>query len=138
MTEQKKHTKGLSRALGVVLLFVGIGGLSGGTQLVMDPSGAAIGFEPQVLKDSPFSDFLIPGLFILIVNGLLSCILGIAAIRQHKRTGEIGIFFGVWLVSYMIAQAWWIGFTAFIQYLFLAVGLVVLALGTMVHARTRQ
>jgi hypothetical protein len=59
-------------------------------------------------------------------------------IRQHRRSGEIGIVFGAWLISYMLAQAWWIGLTVFIQYLFLGVGFVVLILGIVLYFATRR
>jgi hypothetical protein len=128
-----KMRKPTTIALGILLLFVGIGGLIGGVPLVLDPSGRSMGLDLQVLAESPFSTYLVPGLVVLIINGLVPCVLGIAAMRQHRRSGEIGIAFGVWLVGYMIAQVWWIGLIAGIQYLFFVIGFIVLILGAIIR-----
>lgn len=124
-------------ALGILLLFVGIGGLIGGVPLVLDPSGRSMGLDLQVLAESPFSTYLVPGLVVLIINGLVPCVLGIVAMRQHRRSGEIGIAFGVWLVGYMIMQVWWIGLIAGIQYLFFIIGFIVLILGAIIRKTNR-
>jgi hypothetical protein len=137
MQKAKKNRKWISRVLGGVLLFVGIGGIVGGLPLVLDPSGASVGFDLPVLAKSPFSNYLIPGLVVLIINGLLPGALGIAVIRQHRRAGEIGIVFGMWLIGYMIAQVWWIGLSGEIQYLFFIIGLIVLGLGVRVRGYRR-
>jgi hypothetical protein len=132
-----KMRKPTTIALGILLLFVGIGGLIGGVPLVLDPSGRSMGLDLQVLAESPFSTYLVPGLVVLIINGLVPCVLGIAAMRQHRRSGEIGIAFGVWLVGYMIAQVWWIGLIAGIQYLFFIIGFIVLILGAIIRKTNR-
>jgi hypothetical protein len=133
MHQDEKQKKPTAIALGIVFLFVGIGGIAGGVPLVMDPSGAGLGLDLQVLAESPFSTYLIPGLVVLIINGLVPCVLGIAAIRQHRRSGELGIAYGMWLVVYMVAQVWWIGLIAGIQYLFFVIGFVILILGVLVR-----
>jgi hypothetical protein len=133
MQKAEKNPKWKTSALGGVLLFVGIGGLAGGVPMVLDPSGAGLGMKLAVLAGSPFSSYLIPGLVVLIINGLLPCVLGIAAIRSHRRSGDMGIGYGIWLIGYMGAQVWWIGLIAGIQYLFLAIGFITLFLGVLVR-----
>ena len=137
MDKNNKNRKWTFRVLGGVLLFVGIGGIAGGVPLVLDPSGASLGMDLAVLTNSPFSTYLVPGFVVLIVNGLLPCVLAIAAFRQHRRTAEIGIVFGLWLIGYMIAQIWWIGLIAGIQYLFSIVGIVTLFLGILGRRQIR-
>ncbi len=135
--KDKKNRKWIFRVLAGVLIFVGIGGIAGGVPMVLDPTGASLGMDLAVLANSPFSTYLVPGFVILIVNGLLPCVLAIAAFRQHRRTGEMGIVFGGWLIGYMVAQMRWIGLIAGIQYLFFIVGLVTLFLGILVRRQIR-
>ncbi len=137
MQKDRKNQKWKARVLGGVLLFVGVGGLAGGVPLLLDPSGASLGMELTVLAGSPFSSYLIPGLVVLVINGLLPCVLGFAAIRQHRRSGDMGIGYGIWLIGYMVAQVWWIGLIAGIQYLFLAMGFITLSLGVLVRKQMR-
>ena len=55
-----------------LLITLGLGGLYGGGLLVLDPSGQRLGMPIVFLENSPFKDFLIPGLLLLVFVGLLS------------------------------------------------------------------
>lgn len=55
----------------VLLLVQGIGGLAGGLSLVLKPDGSIMKMPVSYLDGSPFSDFLIPGLVLLLVLGVL-------------------------------------------------------------------
>jgi hypothetical protein len=64
-----------SRPLGVTMLFVliafqGLSGILGGAFLVLDPSGDLLQMPVSMLANSPFRDFFIPGLILLIVLGI--------------------------------------------------------------------
>ena len=48
--------------------FVGIGALFGGGGAVLNPNNP-MGISVDVLKNSPFSNFLIPGIILLVVIG---------------------------------------------------------------------
>jgi hypothetical protein len=61
--------------LSLVLVFLSLGALGGGFVLVSDPTGAAMGLPQEWLAGSPFPDYLIPGLFLLIVIGIGSAVL---------------------------------------------------------------
>lgn len=54
-----------------LLIFTGFGGLYGGYSLIKEPDGSLMGMDPGMLLNSPFSTFLIPGIILVIFNGLL-------------------------------------------------------------------
>ncbi len=56
--------------LAVLLAFLGLGAIGGGAFLVIDPTGASMQWSLEALKNSPFQNFLIPGLLLLIVFGI--------------------------------------------------------------------
>jgi menaquinone-dependent protoporphyrinogen oxidase len=59
-----------SRALPLGLCLVaGISALLGGAGLVMRPDGSGMGMPLEMLQHSPFHDFLVPGLLLLVVIG---------------------------------------------------------------------
>ena len=65
----------MSRPFGVYVLMIfvllqGLSGLAGGAGLVLDPTGESLQIPLNWLDDSPFNNFLIPGLILLIVLGL--------------------------------------------------------------------
>ena len=56
-------------ALMGLLLFQGLSGLVGGAGLVSDPTGGSLHIPIDWLAGSPFNDYLIPGLFLLLILG---------------------------------------------------------------------
>jgi hypothetical protein len=56
----------------ILLLFNGLGAFYGGIMLIADPSGAKLKMPLSLLEHSPFSNFLIPGIVLVIVNGIFS------------------------------------------------------------------
>ena len=71
MDTSGKEGKRLSKALGILQLFIGLGAVAGGLGLVLEPDGSNLGMPLSMLEHSPFSDFLIPGLVLLLVNGFI-------------------------------------------------------------------
>lgn len=59
----------------VLLGFLGIGALGGGGVLILSPSGKWMGMPLSLLEHSPFPDFLIPGILLFVVLGLLPVLL---------------------------------------------------------------
>jgi len=54
-----------------LLLFLGISAIFGGGALVISPSGRLLGGLPlSILKNSPFSNFLVPGIILFLVLGI--------------------------------------------------------------------
>ena len=65
-------------ALWPLLAMMGIlsvGGFIGGISFVADPTGDGIGARLSWLDQTPVSDFLLPGLFLLVVYGLVPLLL---------------------------------------------------------------
>lgn len=52
-------------------VLLGIGAVFGGVVLIIDPSGGLIKLPLYLLDNSPFNDFLIPGLILLVTIGVL-------------------------------------------------------------------
>ncbi len=46
-----------------LLGFLGLGAIGGGLTLIISPSGALIGMPLSMLDESPFTSFLLPGVF---------------------------------------------------------------------------
>jgi len=57
--------------LALILIFTGIGGLYGGYSLIAAPDGSKLQMSTEILSNSPFNTFMVPGIILLIFNGLL-------------------------------------------------------------------
>ena len=133
MNEKVKKGRGLAFGLGGLQVFIGLGGVSGGFGLVTEPSGANLGFHVDLLSKSPFSDYLIPGLFLLVVIGLGSLVGGVLSMLRYRYTGEIAAVSGAFLMIWITAQVCWIGLIVWLQPLFFCLGAVELALGLLLR-----
>ena len=65
-----------------LLAFLGIGALFGGGVLIVSPSGKLFGMPLSLLNHSPFTSFLIPGLILIVVLGLVPCLLVVALLKR--------------------------------------------------------
>ncbi|MEW6624904.1 MAG: hypothetical protein AB1420_17565 [Bacillota bacterium] len=63
-------------------LLLGIGAFFGGLVLVIDPSGELIKMPIALLKHSPFNSFLVPGIILLTMLGVLPLIVSYALITK--------------------------------------------------------
>jgi hypothetical protein len=82
-----------------------------------------------MLAGSPFSDYLVPGLFLFLVNGLATLGGGALAISGHRFAGRIAIILGGLLMVWIVTQVSSISLTSWIQPRYFAVGLLELLLG---------
>ena len=68
----------------VLLFFLGVSALFGGYMLVSDPSGKSLGMPLELLKGTPFIDYLIPGLILFLLIGVSSIIIAFLNIKSTK------------------------------------------------------
>jgi hypothetical protein len=69
-----------------LLAFLGISAIGGGGALIISPSGKLLGRLPlSILKQSPFKDFLFPGLILFFILGILPCFIVYALIKRPKN-----------------------------------------------------
>ena len=90
----------------ILLIFNGISGLGGGIVLILAPDGSLIQMPLDMLKYSPFNDYLIPGIILLLANGILSFVVAISIIKKIKNFPLFIIFQGCvslfWIVIQML------------------------------------
>jgi hypothetical protein len=60
----------LRNILLVLLFFLGLGGILGGAMFIISPSGELIGMPLSFLNNSPFKNFLIPGILLFVIIGI--------------------------------------------------------------------
>ena len=138
MNEKGNKGRWLAFGLGGLQVFIGLGGFAGGFGLVTEPSGANLGFDVDLLSKSPFSDYLVPGLFLLVVNGLGSLAGGVLSFLRYRRAGLCAGALGAFLMIWIVVQVWWIGLTVWLQPLFFGLGLAELVLGLLMWRRGRR
>lgn len=133
METTQRRNKGLVTGLGVLQVFIGLGAVGGGLVLVLEPSGSYLGIPLELLKSTPFSTYLVPGIVLLMVNGAGSLVGAAASFTRHRYAGETAMALGVFLVAWIMLQVYW--FTGFhwLQALYLGLGLLEFVLGWLLR-----
>ena len=87
-----------------LLLFLGIGGVYGALMLISDPSGGKFEWSLELLKGTPFNSFLIPGIVLLITNGLLPIYIALITLLKRKYAATLILFQGVITIIWLSVQ----------------------------------
>ena len=118
------------------------GGFDGGLSFVMDRTGAALGAKLSWLDHTPVSDFLLPGLFLLVVYGIGGLALMAGLIWRvspgplHRLDRKLGrhwawagsIALGLVLVLWIAYELVVMPETTFLQPLLIVIGLSIAGL----------
>lgn len=102
MSQSLKH---FLKYLTIFLLFFnGFGAIYGGFHLIKDSSGSSLGMNTGLLKVGPFTDFLIPGIFLFTIIGLFSLILIGALLFKWRQAPVLITLEGSILLVWLIIQ----------------------------------
>lgn len=126
--------RAVSLATGDFLLFIGAGAIVVGIMFILKPDGSNLSMTVDLLKDSPFSDFFIPGIFLLAANGVLSIVAALLLFLNYRYAGIGVMILGAVMLSWITAQVYWIGWQSWLQPAFIAVGVVELLIGFFLEA----
>ena len=128
----------------IVLGFLALGAIGGGGVMIISPTGELIGIPLSELKNSPFNSFLIPGIILFSVLGLVPILLIVALLKkpESRLAEQINLFEDMhWSWTYSIYVAFtligWIQIQmVFLQsvhwlhtfYMFYAIAIIIIAL----------
>jgi len=125
------------RIIGLTLLFfTAITAIWGGVGLIYDPSGEYMQMSLDFLQHSPFPNYLIPGILLLIFNGMLSLITAIMVIKNHSIGYKLTILQGIILIIWLSVQIAMIRVFYIPMHLpFFTIGITLILLGWHLHRR---
>jgi hypothetical protein len=113
-----------------LLLINGIGALYGGLNLILDPSGEKMQMPLSFLEHTPFDNYLIPGIILLLVNGMFSFVALASVIFNRSYHPWFIIIQGVLLSGWIIVQILMIQiFYAPLHLPFLGIGICLIGCG---------
>ena len=102
-------------------LFVGLGAICGGGATILNPQ-EPLGMPVDVLKNSPFSNFLIPGIILFTIIGLGNAFSALTLHRKSRFQGYISSVFSWALIIWIVVQCIMINSIAFPHVLFFGIG----------------
>lgn len=127
-------------SLVVLEVFLAAGAFYGGTLLVSDPTGGLLQMPARdfLHEGSLFRDFFVPGVVLLLANGIFPLVVVAAELKQARWAGLGHVAVGCVLTGWMVVQVSMLGIGAPIQVVFLLFGLLLLALSIAKWALDHQ
>jgi len=125
-----------------LILFQSISAIAGGWGLVSNPSGSNLGFSVNMLEHSPFPDFLIPGLFLIVVLGIFPAIISyglikkpkfklaekINAYRDYHWSWTFSYYLGILLVLWIDVEVFFLRETFILHFVYSVLGVLIIVL----------
>ena len=131
-------SKRIAIILGVVECFVAILAIPAGLSMMIDPSGSDIGISADMLQGTPFKSYFVPGLFLLIGNGVFQLVFAMFSFRNHRLAPILGIIIGFFLLIWICVQVYFIGFVHFLQPVFFTIAVGEIVLGILLQRKMKQ
>jgi hypothetical protein len=113
----------------ILLLFNLIGAFYGGINLILHPNGSSIQLSLDLLKHTPFNDYLIPGVILLSANGLFCAFVLLKVLKNSRTFGRLIIAQGIILTGWIIIQILLIRTIFILHFILGGVGIFLIILG---------
>jgi hypothetical protein len=109
----------------ILISFVAITAFICGLIMVSNPDGKAMGLDLALLKETPFKNFLLPGMFLTIV-GIVNLIAVFFNIKRHNTRYNWALAGGIMICGWIVVQMILIQMFFWLQFLYLAIGLLII------------
>lgn len=139
LIQNRKHKPFWAIVLIILLLFQSISALFGGFMLLMDPSGKMLQMPAGSLENSPFSNYLLPGLVLLFLLGVFPaftvyCLIfrpvrkwtNVLNLYHDRHCGwAYSLYIGLMLIIWITVEVAMVGGGQILQTLYASVGILI-------------
>jgi len=88
----------------ILLFFLGISAIFGSYFLITDPTGESLQMPPGLLIPTPFENYLIPGILLLIINGIPALLVAFFTLFKVKYYSYLIVIQGIILIIWLTAE----------------------------------
>jgi hypothetical protein len=113
----------------IALVFLGLSAIVGAIPMLLLPAGEPLTMPQSLLRHSPFHSYLIPGITLLVANGLLSLWVLWLTVQRHSGYGWWVAAQGCVLLGWLIVEVVMLKLVGRPHYLYGAVAVVLIGAG---------
>ena len=117
----------------VLLLVNGISAHYGGWNLMTHPDGASLNLPISYLAHSPFRTFLVPGIILFFINGVLSFLILSMVLFNIRQSPLFVILQGILLIGWILIQMLLIQEVVFLQFFMCTIAIVLIIAGWFLY-----
>lgn len=115
----------MKKALIALLLFLGLTACIGGVSLI---TTNGMGMPIAWLSNTPFPNFIIPGLILLFIVGGTSLLAAFLQIKNHKYAIEASVTAGFGILIWIFVELMILPHASFLQAIYFGIGILILIL----------
>lgn len=117
----------------ICLLLTGINALVAGALFIIEPSGSKMGMSVAYLKPSPFHTYLIPGIILFTINGVLNVFAAYFAIKQKNHYQVWIAVQGILLMGWILIQVLLLKDLNILHVIMFTVGFILMVSGILLY-----
>jgi hypothetical protein len=123
--------KKVLRISAIMLLFIiAVGALAAGYSFIVEPSGKGLGISTDYLRrTAPFKNYLIPGIVLFAVNGILSAIIAVLAIKKVRHYTLLVLMQGCIYVGWIAIQVTMVTLFHPLHAIVASIGIILILIG---------
>lgn len=124
----------LKTLLFILVSVIGITATSSGLMMVSDPGGHALNLPASVLDNSPFNDFIIPGILLTII-GAINLFAVFYNMQRHPNRYNWAMAGGILISGWIIIQIILVQHFYWLHYVFLVAGILIMLISLQLKGK---
>lgn len=121
----KNKIYGMRTILFILISAIAITSTISGVLMIMAPNGGMVGLSTLLLKDTPFRDFLVPGILLTGIVGGMNLIAIYTLISHNNNYCNWAMIAGITTSAWIISQILSIQDLHWLQFVYLAAGILI-------------
>ena len=105
-------------------VFTAVGAVPVGIMFLADPTGRAVGLPGGWIEATPLGSYLIPGLYLIAMNGVMMLVTAALSAMRHRLAPWLTGVLGVGLIVWILVEIVLLPETMLLTWIFLATGAV--------------
>ena len=109
----------------ILLSFIAITATVSGILMISQPDGSILKLKPELLAGSPFSNYLVPGILLACVVGVVNVVAVFLNMMRHRQRYNAAIAGGAVIITWILVQVMMIGTIHWLHILYFSAGILV-------------